>query len=148
MLDILVLAKNAGKLNFIPSHDMVAGLSFKYPERCKQEQDDNYNDNNYPDKTQVHGLFKADIDGRSRVALNYLFLYRGCLVTVMGGRDVIDLVEFHFCYKLAVIIGLSGHDPIKGNRCIRDIFQVFILNIYREISILEGQAEGIILAFI
>ncbi len=66
----------------------------------------------------------------------------------MGGRDVIDLVEFHVGYKLAVIIGLTGHGPIKGNRCIRDIFQVFILNIYRKISILEGQAEGIVLAFI
>ncbi len=66
----------------------------------------------------------------------------------MGGRDVIDPVEFYFRYKLAVIIGLSGHGSIKGNRCIRDIFQVFILHIYRKISILEGHAEGVVIAFI
>ena len=66
----------------------------------------------------------------------------------MGGRDVIDLVELYLCYKLAVIIGLPAHRSIKGYCCIGDIFQVFILYIYRKISILEGKGEGIVIAFI
>jgi len=54
---------------------MVAWLSSKYPDHCKQDQNHDYNDNYHTDKTPVHGLFKADINGRGRVTLNYLFLH-------------------------------------------------------------------------
>ena len=46
----------------------------------------------------------------------------------MGGRDIIDLVELDLGYILAVIIGLSADGPVNGNRCIGDIFLVFILS--------------------
>ena len=59
----------------------------------------------------------------------------------MGGRDIIDLVEFDPGCKLAVIISLSAPDPVNGNRCIGDLRCVFILNGYCEIGTFKERVK-------
>ena len=55
---------------------MVAGFSSELPERNKQDQNHDDNNNDYLNKTPVHGFFKADRYGIGRIARNNLLFCR------------------------------------------------------------------------
>ncbi len=124
---------------------MASFLVAKRPDYHKKRENTNNPGCNYGDQTPVKTLFNCERCCCRCISLNDFFLNRCGLVTILGGSDIIESIEFQFGIILPMEIGDAENIAIDRNTGIRNNFLIVILNKKCEICVFKCHLERIIL---